>query len=123
MFFDTSFSAFVTLVDYFPNLTALRLDSFYVGCDDRPVQPLSRPLRGRIHLGYANPNHLGFFDRLATLDSEYEELVVESEFRLGTKDVESILQLGTSTVKYLRLTAELEREHPYKTSSSLYILT
>ena len=113
----------MTLVDYFPNLTALRLDSFDLWSDDRPVQPLSRPLHGRIHLGYAGHCCAEFFGRLAALDMEYEELVVESESCVETELVESILRLGASTVKYLRLTAELEREHPYETSSSLYILT
>ena len=49
--------------------------------------------------------------RSTKLNSEYEELVLESVFRVETRLVESIFRLGASTAKYLRLTAELEREH------------
>lgn len=45
--FATSFGAFVTLVDYFPNITTLRLHSFVLEPDQGPVPILSRPLRGK----------------------------------------------------------------------------
>jgi len=48
--FDTSFSAFVTLVNFFPNLRTLQLRSFALGPDEGPVPSLSRPLRGKLHL-------------------------------------------------------------------------
>ena len=121
--FVTSFSAFVTLVDYFPNLTTLRLGSFTVKPDEEPVPTLSRPLRGRIHLNCTSRNCAEFFDRLAKLDPGYEELELDSESRVETKLVESVLRLCARTVKYLRLTARFEREHPYDTSSSLDTLT
>ena len=122
-YFDTSFSAFVTLVDYFPNVTTLRLGSFSVIPDEGPVPPLSRPLRGTIRLGCSISRCAGFFDRLAKLDPEYEELVLLSPYCAGAVLVESFLRLCARTVKYLRLTTEFEREHAYKTSSSLRILT
>ena len=112
-FFSTSFSAFVTLVDYFPNITTLRLRSFTVEPDEEPIPTLTRPLRGKIYIMVARPNCLEFFDRLAKLDVEYEELVVDS---IGlspserAKLVESSLQISTSTVKYLRLAVEPKRE-------------
>lgn len=37
--FATSFSAFVILVDYFPNITTLRFTSFALGPDEGPVPP------------------------------------------------------------------------------------
>ena len=48
--FTTSFSAFVTLVDYFPNITTLRLRSFELEPDGGPVPSLSRPLRGKLYV-------------------------------------------------------------------------
>ena len=41
--FSMSFSAFVTLVGYFPNLTTLSLDWFMLGSDEGPAPSLSRP--------------------------------------------------------------------------------
>ena len=117
--FVTSFSAFVTLVDYFPSITTLRLGAFAVEPDGGPVQRLSRPLRGRIcfvHL-HAYSNCAEFLNRFAKLDLEYEELALEPPFTVKTSLLGSILQLGASTVKYLRLTAELERGYPYNTVS------
>ena len=119
--FDTSFSAFVTLVDSFPNLTNLWLGLFVVKPDEEPVPVLSLPLRGRIHLKCFENNSEEFFDRLAELDPEYEELVLESEVYVEAGLVESILRLGASTVEYLRVAAEFDREHLHKTSHSLHI--
>ena len=53
-FFSTSFSAFVALVNYFPNITTLRLGSFSLRPDEEPVPLLSRPLRGKIYIRYTN---------------------------------------------------------------------
>ena len=107
---DTSFSAFITLVDYFPNITALQLGWFIVKPDEGPVPQLSRPLRGKIWLSYVNPDCAEFFSRLAELDLEYEELIIETY--MEAELLETVLQLGASTVKYLRLTAEIEGEYP-----------
>ena len=123
--FTTSFSAFVTLVDYFPNITTLRLGTFTVEPDLGPVPRLSRPLRGRIcllHLRF-RPGCAEFLNRLAGLDLEHEELALEPPFNVDTRLLESILQLGASTVKYLRLTAQFQREQPYDTSSLPRLLT
>ena len=115
--FNTSFSAFVTLVDYFPNITTLRLGWFNMKPDEGPVPPSPRPLRGRIHLSRPSRHCVVFFDRLAKLDPEYEELVLESEHRMETVLVESLLRLGASTVKYLRLTAKFKCEYPCENPS------
>jgi len=110
--FITSFSAFVTLVDYFPNITTLRLSMLTMDPDEGPVPSLSRPLRGKICLCYIHPGCVEFFNRLAGLDPEYEELVIETCPSMDTKLLESILQFGASAVKYLRLTTQLQREYP-----------
>ena len=114
-FFSTSFSAFVSLVDYFPNLTALRLRSFDVEPDEKPVPTLSRPLRGKLYIQttQGDPSELKFFGRLAKLDTEYEELVIDAGSLFPSrrkKFVESILQISTRSAKYLKLAIEPERE-------------
>ena len=112
--FTTSFSAFVTLVDYFPNITTLRLHLFALDLDRGPVPSLSRPLRGKLHVREVQVNCLEFLDRFAKLDQGYEELVIDTSLLLfmGTRFVASALQISTSTVKFLRLTAELQCEQP-----------
>ena len=122
--FSTSFSMFVILVDYFPNITTLQLGpKFSLKLDEGPTPPLSRPLRGKITIRDTNPSCLEFFNRLAKLDLEYEGLAIEYCVGMETKFLESLLQISASTVKYLRLPFILQREHPYRTSPSLRVLT
>ena len=53
-----------------------------------------------------------FFSRFTKLDLEYGELVIDASFIFnGRGFVESAFQISTSTVKLLRLTAELNREY------------
>ena len=115
-YFIASFSAFVTLVDYFPNITTLLLGPFETKPDEGPVPPLSRPLRGKVCIRARN-GCAQFFDRFATLDLKYEELVLMFCDGEERKNLGSALQLGARTVKYLRLTAEFYSEHPYDNPS------
>ena len=112
--FATSFSAFVTLVGYFPNITTLRLCSFDLEPDEERVPSLSKPLRGKLELnfGYGKANSLEFANRFAELNPEYQELVIESpDFTLReTELLGSVLRISASTIKILRLTAELKCE-------------
>ena len=110
--FATSFSAFVTLVDYFPNITTLRLCSFVLEPDEGLVPSLSRPLRGKLHLRDLGADFLKFFDQFTKLDMEYEELVVGSSSLslTETKLLEAALQICTNTVRSLRLTDAFLRE-------------
>ena len=110
-FFTASFSAFVTLVEYFPNLASLRLGSYTAEPDGGPVPSLSRPLRGKLHIDEVLATHLEFFNRFATLDLEYEELVIDTSLTVfvETNFVESALQICTNTVRVLRLIAQLPR--------------
>ena len=111
--FTTSFSAFVTLVDYFPNIATLQLDSFLVEPDEEPVPSLSRPLRGKLYVYEVLPDRLEFFNHFAELDLEYEELVIDSRcIPMGTMFLKSALQLSTRTVKILRLACEREYRSP-----------
>ena len=108
-FSGTSFSAFVTLVNYFPNITALRLRGVKLEPDEGPVPTLSRPLRGKIYIEYSHHpgiDCLEFFRRLAKLDLEYEEVVVNFfslTSSMGIDLLESVLQISPTTIKFLRL--------------------
>ena len=106
--FVTSFSAFVTLVDYFPNVTTLQLRSLTPEPDEGLVPSLSRPFRGKVLIRHYQSNFVDFLDRFAELDLEYEELVITSPPFADTEFAESALQISPSTVKFLRFTAELE---------------
>ena len=106
----TSFSAFVTLVDYFPNIRTLLLRSLVLKPDEGPVPTLSRPLRGKAHI-HVQSNHLEFFDRLSELNPEYEELVIDAFYhRAEQKSLEKVLQISPRTVKFLRFIPQLPRE-------------
>ena len=107
----TSFSAFVPLIDYFPNVTTLEILYPEIEPDEEPVPPLSRPLRGKvlIHIRFVPDNFPEFLDRFAKLDLEYEELEISCTFAMETPCLESALRISPSTVKYLRL-PEVERK-------------
>ena len=113
--FVTSFGAFVTIVDYFPNIATLRLRALDLEPDERPVPSLSRPLRGKVHVHYVNHFQADFSEFckwFAKLDLEYEELVIESPGSTfgETEFLESALQISANTVKFLKLTTELRCE-------------
>ena len=105
-----SFSAFVTLVDYFPNIRILKLRSFTLEPDAGPAPNLSRPLRGSVNVSGVDES-LDFLDKFARLDLEYEEVVISSpRISIGTKYLEHALQLSATTAKILRLAAGLPCE-------------
>jgi len=110
--FVVSFSAFVTLVDYFPNIRILQLRSFTPEPDADPVPNLSRPLRGRVNVsGVDTDGHLNFFDQFARLELEYEEVVIDSPSHLiGANHLKHALQLSVTTAKTLRLAGRLPCE-------------
>ena len=105
--FTTSLGAFVALVNYFPNIKTLELFWPMLEPDEGPVPSLSRPLRGRLFLLNVIPNSLEFFNQFAKLDLEYDELAIDPDF-IGTEVLESALRISTRTVRFLRLTAELD---------------
>ena len=107
--FTTSFSAFVTLAGYFPNITTLSLDLFMLRPDEVPVPQLSQPLRGKLRVCEVESDCLEFFDRFAELDLEYEELLLDSS-RVDVTFMERVLRVSTSTVKFLRFARGLQRE-------------
>ena len=112
--FTTSLSAFATLIGYFPNITTLELDSFNLEPDNELVLSLSRPLRGKLELNFdwLRTNSPEFVNRFAKLELEYEELVIKSPNSIwtDTEFLQSSLRVSTSTVKFLKVIAELESE-------------
>ena len=109
--FATSFSAFVTLVDYFPNLRTLQLRALELEPDGGPVPPLSRPLRGELHFYEIEPWYLEFLGQFSKLDLQYEELVIGCTFvSVEARFLGSALQISPNTIKSLRLTGDFGRE-------------
>ena len=106
----TSFSAFVTLVDYFPNIRTLQLCWLAPEPDEGPVPPLSRPLRGKVHIHHFRSHSTEFLNRFAKLDMEYEELVITFSPLAETVFMEGALQISANTVEFLRLNAEPKGE-------------
>ena len=108
-----SVSAFVALVDFFPNMVTLQLHAFVPEADEGPVPSLSRPLRGKVYLRHiAGRSCLELLNRFSKLDLEYEELVIDFALSSFTRAafLESALRVSSSTVKFLRLTADIDYE-------------
>lgn len=104
-----SFTMFVTLVSYFPNISILRPGSFKLKPDEGPVPSLPRPFRGKL---YITPGCGKLINRLAGLDLEYDGLVIQTFSVVEAEVLQNILQLSAGTIRYLRLDAILEGEHP-----------
>ena len=106
--FSTSLGTFVTLINYFPNLTTLLLHRPTLKPDEGPVPSLSRPLRGKLHVRGVPAHSLEFFSRFSRLGVEFEELVIDSFNDPKTPGfAEPALRICPNTVKFLRLGSEL----------------
>ncbi|KAF9645699.1 hypothetical protein BDM02DRAFT_3189483 [Thelephora ganbajun] len=70
---SVTWSAFVALVGYFPNLRDLAISETWFLVDDRPVPPLPCALRGRLSITSRKVMEFPI-DRLVGLKLEYEEL-------------------------------------------------
>ena len=111
----TSIGAFVTLVDYFPNITTLQLRSLVLEHDKKSTPPLSRPFRGNVRVHCFRGDRMEFFDQFVKLDLEYEELVIASRALFIHEKIEfldTVLQISVGTIRFLRLVTELDCEHP-----------
>ena len=122
-FSTTSFSTFVALVNYFPNITSLRVGRLALKLDEGPVPTLSKSFGGKIWVHCSVPSGCELLDRLAMLDLEYDELIVETSNDVTTDVLESVLRVSAGTVRYLRLTAPLGGKHPCCTSPPPHFLT
>lgn len=107
VFFSTSSSTFMILINCFPGITTLRLCSPELEPDYGPVPSLSLSLRGKVCIqdfgGRANGSK--FLNRFAKLDLGYEESSIGPLFT-ETRFLESALQISTNTLKFLRLAVE-----------------
>jgi len=101
-----SFGTFVALVDYFPNITTLRVHSFVPEPEEGPVPTLSRPYRGKVLVRGFRGDRLEFFDRFTKLDLECEELEI-GPCAHSLRFLESALQISPATVKFLGLITEI----------------
>ena len=111
--FPTTFSAFVTLVGYFPNIRTLQLRQFTLEPGGGQVPRLPQPLRGKAHIAHIGASVADFalfFHRFAELDLEYEELVIDSSCVMRKRFLVGALQISAGTVKYLRLVVGPHRE-------------
>ncbi|KAF9643053.1 hypothetical protein BDM02DRAFT_1758401 [Thelephora ganbajun] len=68
-----TWSVFVTLIGYFPNLRGLGIFETSLRVDDQPVPPLPRALRGRLSVSFKDVTRFPV-DQLIGLKLEYEEL-------------------------------------------------
>lgn len=69
--------AFVTLINYFPNLKELHLGALYYHKEEEQVPPLSQPLLERISVvGFNNPNNIDLLEQLSELGLKFEEVVI-----------------------------------------------
>ena len=72
-----TWSAFVALIGYFPNLRKLDVQMSWFMVDDSPVPQLSHVLRGTLLVSnYRFIDTEPFIDRLHTLKPEFDELVI-----------------------------------------------
>ena len=115
--FATSFSAFVALVGYFPNIGNLELHLLELERDVAPVPTLSQPLRGKLHVQCVQEFFLEysveFYDQFAKLEQEYEELTIDTytlSVPIKAKLLGIALQTSTATIKLLRLSDEFRGE-------------
>ena len=76
--------SFIALIDYFPNLRNLELESLSFADDNTNPSPLSRPPRGKLCFHLCQEDYLvAFSDWFAGLDVEYDELVVDVGYVTG----------------------------------------
>ncbi|KAF9645595.1 hypothetical protein BDM02DRAFT_493178 [Thelephora ganbajun] len=80
-----TWSAFVALVGYFPNLRDLYIYEPSFQVDDRPVPPLPHPLRGRLVVISGRVTEFPI-DRFVGLKLEYEELVMYGRYETSLVD-------------------------------------
>ena len=87
--------------------------------DEGQVSSQCRPLRGKICIRFSQgPDFLESVNQLASLDPEYDGLVIEARSRAKEEIIEILLQLSANTMKYLRLVVSICGEHLQCTSPS-----
>lgn len=67
-------SALITVINYFPGLMDLNLFALTYDVDGSLTPPLSRPLRGKLHIGEARTEDRALFNKLSNPPPELDEL-------------------------------------------------
>jgi hypothetical protein len=100
-------SAFVKLVDYFPNLRELYFSESSFTPDYQPTPRFSRPPRGKLHLSTLSvSNTTALSDVLSGLELEYDELEIVNVFDRPPTRIQPIISACEKTLKCLK--ADLE---------------
>lgn len=107
---DITISAFVTLINYFPNLSRVDLHRLLHVVDGKPAPPLSRRLLGQLHISgvYVGDFGSGFLDRLSELGLTFDEIVFTEPRSVCARTVERVVDAVGVSVKRLRLLDRLE---------------
>jgi len=69
-------STLITLINYFPLLANLDLQSLIFASNDEPTPPLSRPLRGRLVITECRSNDRALYEKLSDPPPELDELAL-----------------------------------------------
>jgi len=94
--------AFVSIVDYFPNVRDLKVTDPTWEADHQQAPPLSRPLRGRLSIQmYQDQVLSAFADRFSGLEVEYDEILILGN--LPTLHYQRIIDTCGKSLKRLRL--------------------
>lgn len=94
--------SFIALIDYFPNLRNLELQSLHLMGTDRNSPPLSRPLRGTLRFCLSEEESLRALSNWFTgLEVGYEELEVGIGYVRGTYS-QPVIEKCAKTLKRLK---------------------
>ena len=99
-----TWSTFVALVDYFPNLRELDFSESTFEPDQFPVSPPSRPPRGKLRLSTLLASDFGTLCQgIAGLEPEYDQLEIIDIFEQTHSNVQRIIWACKKTLTYLRV--------------------
>ena len=99
-----TWSTFVGLINYFPNLRELLFHDSSLETDHSPIPPLSRPLRGTLCLSTLSASHFSTLSRgIAGLEPEYDRLEIIHDPYQPFYDVQHIISACEKTLTYLML--------------------
>ena len=77
---DITTCAFVTLINYFPNLNRLDLACPLLKVDAKSPSPLSRPKLGQLRISKVFESGLRLLDRLSELGLAFDEIIFNDEY-------------------------------------------
>jgi hypothetical protein len=103
-------SAFVALINYFPNLTCLHLRSLDSRQDDEPIGPLSRPMFKKLHATPWTMATMDLPDELSKLGLRFEEVVISSAVPSANwlDFVKGVIDAFGASAKHLRILGPFE---------------